>query len=342
VKAIASEDHALHRPAAELSGSAFIAPWECPARWEQVCSALLAAGHPISAPVGNVDPGLLGRVHAPDYLSFLESAWQRWHDSGATGDALPSVFAVRRTSDRKPRHIDGQLGHYAFATDVAITAGSWRAALSSAACADSARRLVSGGERAAFALCRPPGHHAGIDLYGGYCFLNNAAIAAQGLLDDGATRVAVLDIDFHHGNGTQDIFYARDDVPFASLHGDPALAFPYVLGYADETGQGAGEGFNLNLPLPEGCDATRWLQALDTALARLARLGCDALVVSLGVDAFQDDPISFFTLGTEDFARAGQRLARTELPTVLVMEGGYAIDALGANVVAVLHGFEHG
>jgi len=342
MRVVASADHVLHRPAAELSGSAFVPPWECPERWERVATALLATGHPIEAPDAAVDPALTARVHAPDYLDFLANAWPRWRDSGGIGDALPSVFAVRRTSERVPGHIDGQLGHYAFAMDVAITAGSWQAALSSAACADTARRRVSGGERAAFALCRPPGHHAARDLYGGYCFLNNAAIAAQGLLDDGATRVAVIDVDFHHGNGTQDIFYARDDVLFASLHGDPSLAFPYVLGHADETGSGAGEGFNLNLPLPHGCAAERWHATLDAACRRVQEAGAQALVVSLGVDAFHADPISFFALRTGDFTRCGARLAALGLPTVLVMEGGYALEAIGANVAATLAGFESG
>ena len=175
MRVVASADHALHRPAAELSGSAFIPPWERPERWHRVATALRAAGHPIEAPDAAVAPALTARVHAPDYLAFLASAWPRWRASGGTGDALPSVFAVRRTSERVPEHIGGQLGHYAFAMDVAITAGSWQAALSSAACADTARRRVSAGERAAFALCRPPGHHAARDLRCG------ARLAALGL-----------------------------------------------------------------------------------------------------------------------------------------------------------------
>ncbi|MFS2050954.1 histone deacetylase family protein, partial [Variovorax sp. CT11-76] len=197
-----------------------------------------------------------------------------------------------------------------------------------------------GGERAAFALTRPPGHHAGADFFGGYCFLNNAAVAAQALRDAGIERVAVLDVDYHHGNGTQAIFYARDDVHFASLHADPVTDYPYYLGHADERGAGAGLGFNHNLPLPRGTDFALWRAALTSALARIAEVKAGALVVSLGVDTFEGDPISGFRLRGDDYLRMGEDLARAGLPTVFVFEGGYAVAEVGVNAVNVLEGFE--
>jgi len=199
-----------------------------------------------------------------------------------------------------------------------------------------------GRQRTAFALCRPPGHHAGTDLYGGYCFLNNAAIAAEGFINRGAERVVVLDVDFHHGNGTQDIFYQRDDVMFLSLHGAPEDAFPHFLGYTDETGAGKGEGFNINYPMPPGTVYSVWLNALQNALKAIATYTPDALVVSLGVDTFKEDPISFFKLESEDFTDYGRAIAGLKIPTLFVMEGGYAVEEIGINTVNVLTGFLDG
>ena len=181
---------------------------------------------------------------------------------------------------------------------------------------------------------------AALDLYGGYCFLNNAAIAAQVLRDNGMNRVAIVDVDFHHGNGTQDIFYTRDDVLFASLHGDPVTAFPNFLGYADETGSGAGERFNFNYPMPEGTTFDTWRAALHKALNEVAKYQPDALIISLGVDTFETDPISFFKLKSPDFTTYGADIAGLNLPTLFVMEGGYDIDEIGFNTVNVLTGFE--
>jgi acetoin utilization deacetylase AcuC-like enzyme len=199
--------------------------------------------------------------------------------------------------------------------------------------------LDGGGARSAAALTRPPGHHAGADFFGGYCFLNNAALAAQTLRDGGAWHVAVLDIDYHHGNGTQSILYERADVLTVSLHGDPRTEYPFFLGFADEHGAGAGEGFNLNLPLPKGARFDVWSHALDRALAAIATFRADALVVALGVDTFEGDPISGFLLKSTDYLRVGARIAMAGLPTVFVMEGGYAVAEIGVNVVNVLEGF---
>ncbi len=204
----------------------------------------------------------------------------------------------------------------------------------------TAAQHVADGARVAFALTRPPGHHAGADFFGGYCFLNNAAVAAQHLRNSGLQRIAVLDVDYHHGNGTQAIFYDRPDVLFASIHGDPHTEYPFYLGYSDEVGAGAGHGFNLNLPLPRGTDFGQWRAALAIALHGIAKFGAEALVVSLGLDTFEGDPISGFKLRSDDYLRVGEDIARAGLPTVFVFEGGYAVAELGVNAVNVLEGFE--
>ena len=219
-----------------------------------------------------------------------------------------------------------------------IAAGTWDGAYWSAQTALTALDAVLGGERAAFALCRPPGHHCGADYLGGYCYLNNAAIAAEAAIAAGK-RVAILDVDYHHGNGTQDIFYARGDVLFVSIHADPGTDYPFFWGHADETGEGEGEGATLNLPLPRGTDLAAYLPALDTALAKIAAFAPDLLVISYGADTFVGDPISQFRLETADYTVLARRIAALGLPTVIVMEGGYAVDALGANVAAFLEGF---
>ncbi|MEL6266018.1 MAG: histone deacetylase family protein, partial [Pseudomonadota bacterium] len=241
-----------------------------------------------------------------------------------------------------PGDIEGRLGWYALAGETSISPGTWEAARASADGALTATARVVAGARTAFALCRPPGHHAAQDMYGGYCFLNNAAIAAEALRTAGHDRVAVLDVDFHHGNGTQAIFYDRADVFFASLHGDPDQAFPHFLGGAEETGAGAGAGANANYPLPRGTGWEAWSAALEDALGRIAAHGSTAMVVSLGVDTYKGDPISFFTLDTPHFTRLGARLAAAGLPTVFIMEGGYAVAEIGENVAEVLTGFEGG
>jgi acetoin utilization deacetylase AcuC-like enzyme len=231
------------------------------------------------------------------------------------------------------------MGLFSMDAGTPLTSGTWVAARKGAECALSAAKAVAGGARSAFALSRPPGHHAGADFFGGYCFLNNAALAAQYLHEQGVSRVAVLDIDYHHGNGTQAIFYERSDVFFASIHGDPSTEYPFYLGYADECGAGPGLGTNLNLPLPRGSNFATWSGALTQALSAIARFGAQALVVSLGVDTFVGDPISGFTLRSDDFLRVGAQIASAKLPTVFVYEGGYAVAEVGVNVANVLQGF---
>ena len=339
MRVIYSEDHRYHFPQAELYFGQFVTPFERPSRVEYILARLKERKFSRIEPPEEFSMKAAQRVHDAGFLQFLEGAWAEWSKVGSRGEIIPSGFPARRMQLRVPANIDGKAGYYALATETAITAGTWTAAKSSAAVVQTAQRIVGAGERSAFALCRPPGHHAARDMYGGYCFLNNAAIAAQMFLDQGAKRVAILDVDFHHGNGTQDIFYRRNDVFFVSLHGRPEDAFPYFLGYADESGEGEGEAFNVNYPMAAGTSFQVWEQALGDALRRISGYGPDALVVSLGVDTFKDDPISFFKLDSDDFRTYGARIEKAKLPTLFVMEGGYAIEAIGVNTVNVLEGF---
>lgn len=341
MKVFYSEAHRHRDARTELHGGQLVAPFEAPFRAEWILSACKQAGHgPVVTPDSH-DLSIALKVHDADYVGFLEDAWERWAELGFEGEAIPTCFPTRRLQqERPPRDIEGQLGYYAFAAETAITEGTWKAAQAAMDTALSAAKSVSEDGLHAFALCRPPGHHASIDQFGGYCFLNNAAIAAQFLLEAGATRVALLDVDFHHGNGTQDIFYRRGDVFFASIHGDPLDAFPHFLGFADERGQGEGINRNLNYPLPPGTNYATWAKAMDHALQKFSEFGAEALVVSLGVDAYEKDPISFFKLTTEDFTRYGERLGKARLPTVFCMEGGYGVQEIGQNVANVLSGFE--
>ena len=340
MKTIYSEQHRLRDARTELHGGELVRPFEKPSRAEVVLSAIRESGlGEISAPeLFSLDPVLA--VHDADYVAFLEMAWQEWRDAGYAGEVIANVWPARRMQSRVPRFIDGKVGYYAMAAETSISEGTWPAALASKDVALTAAKALLRGECGVFSLCRPPGHHAALDMYGGYCFLNNAAIAAQYLRDQGAARVAILDIDFHHGNGTQDIFYERDDVLFCSLHGHPEDAFPYFLGYADETGSGSGDGFNHNYPMPAGTLFAQWQEALVDALARIVDFSPQYLVVSLGVDAFENDPISFFKLTSSDFLTTGQMIGAIDIPTVFVMEGGYDVDEVGVNVVNVLKGFE--
>ena len=336
-------EQARHAPRHEIFRGERVPCFEGPARAEFVEQALRERGHALRTPDVDSTPQLAA-VHSARYLDFLRTAWDAWLalDAGnADVQPFPSVWPVRTLrSDVEPQNFTARLGLYSMDNGSPLSAGTWGAAKAAADAAASAARALLQGERAVFCATRPPGHHAGPDFMGGYCFINNAAVAAQALRDGGVARVAVLDVDYHHGNGTQSILYERADVLFASIHGDPRTEYPFYLGHADETGAGEGAGFNLNLPLPAGSSAAVWFGALDVASARIVRHGADALVVSLGLDTFAGDPISTFQLQADDFARLGQRLARLGLPTAFILEGGYAAAELGHNAVQVLEGFE--
>jgi acetoin utilization deacetylase AcuC-like enzyme len=328
------ERQRLHAPAQELHNGGFVPYAEHGGRIDSMLAALGA-----TEPSADQGEGPLLRVHPQPYLDFLQSAFADWKAAGRPGDASGYVWPVvgRRPLDLD--RIDARLGRYSIDASTPIAEGTWDSAYWSAQTALTALEAVLAGERAAFALCRPPGHHAGADYLGGYCYLNNAATAAEAARAAGCARVAILDIDYHHGNGTQDIFLERGDVFFASLHADPRTDYPFFWGHADETGTGEGEGANLNLPLPRGTAIRDYEAALDRALSAIAGFGAGLIVCSFGADTFSGDPISFFALDSADYAPIARRIESLRLPTLVVMEGGYAVDALGANVAAFLSGF---
>ena len=340
---IYNDQHALHHGKVEMFRGELVPCFEIPARADYVLQELRRRGLGAVEAPDAIGDAAITRVHSPRYVEFLQGAWAEWialDPANAQRDALPSYWPIRGfRSDVLPASFAARMGLFSFDAGSPLTAGTWAAARAGAACAFTAARRLLLGERATFALTRPPGHHAGADFFGGYCFLNNAAIAAQTLRDAGVRRVAVLDIDYHHGNGTQAIFYERADVQFTSIHGDPHTEYPYYLGYADERGAGAGLGFNHNLPLARGSDFSAWRAALQTALQGIAAVKPGALVVSLGLDTFAGDPISGFTLQSADYLQVGADLARAGLPTVFVFEGGYAVAEVGVNAVNVLEGF---
>ena len=318
-----------HAPSLEFYNGGLHPAVECLERVEAILSAI----GPTKAPF---DHGLgpIARVHSPDYLVFLQSAFDDWRAAGRDGDAFPYTFPIAGRRPRAFDRIDARLGQYAFDTSTPIGAGTWEAAYWSAQSALSALAALLDGEHAAFAFCRPPGHHAGRDYLGGYSYLNNAAIAAEAALAAGKRSVAILDVDYHHGNGTQDIVAGRDDIRFASIHADPRMDYPFYWGHADES-----QGNVLNLPLPRGTDWAAYQPALTHALDWLEKGAPELLVVSYGADTYAGDPISHFKLQTADYTSMARRIASLGLPTLIVMEGGYAVDALGANVAAFLGGF---
>jgi len=339
MKIFYTDVHVAHHPTAELHRGQMIDPHEGPHRMDMLLSGMQRAGFEDYLPPRPLDEARLLGVHTPAYIDFVKTAWARWNAAGYAGDVLPMSYPHRPRRANPPDDIDGAAGYFASSADTVITQTSWEGLKEVAACSLNAADAVSSGARSAMALIRPPGHHAGADYMSGYCILNNSAIAAQALRDGGAPRVAILDVDFHHGNGTQDVFYARDDVFFASIHGHPDHHFPYFWGHKDETGEGVGEGYTVNYPLAAGAGYTQWGNALQAAIARIKAFKADALLVSLGVDTFENDPISAFKLTMADYPRYGVEIAKIGLPTVFIMEGGYGVAEIGDNVAGVLTGF---
>ncbi len=314
---------------------------EVPARAERVRSEIerRKIGPILSPAEFGMEP--IARVHAAGFVRFLGEAsalWRKRYGEDAP-PAIPSAWPARGLRDRFEGDVESRLGTYAFDTATPIAKGTWGAALAAVNTALSAAQAIKSGERAAFALARPPGHHASSDVFGGYCYLNNVAIAAQWLVDQGL-KPAILDVDYHHGNGTQSIFYRRPDVLFCSLHGDPSFAYPHFLGFADECGEAQGEGANLNLPLAMYTDWRGYSNALALALQKIRAFGPDVLLVSLGLDTFEADPISRFKLTKQDYLRMGETIAGLKLPALFSFEGGYNLDALAEITVNVLEGFE--
>lgn len=315
--------------------------FEVPARAEALLAACHAMGMDIATPLP-IDQAALRTVHTQDYLDFLRDAAATW---AAIPDAGPEVLPnthpapeMLATGGRMPQGLPGRIGWYT--TDLAcpIGPGTWEASEAAAACAIAAADVAAGGG-SAYALARPPGHHAYAARAGGHCYINNAALAAQRLRAKGASRVAVLDIDSHHGNGTQGMFWDRGDVLFVSVHGDPNRYYPWYTGHADERGTGEGEGFNVNLPLPFGTADDGWLDAIGTGIAAIRRFGAEALVVSLGFDASRDEPLNALAVTEDGFARAGAAIGALRLPTAIVQEGGYNVAVIGTLLQRFIGGF---
>jgi acetoin utilization deacetylase AcuC-like enzyme len=343
VPVVAGDAHRAHDPPYEVNYGQVVRPvYERVERAERIRDALAAAGHPLVEPAPHgIEPVLA--VHEPGLLGFLEQGWAAWRADGGPEVLIPDSFPIPRLGRGGGRDLGGGVGRpgwFCFDTATPMVAGSFPAALAAADAALTAADLAAAGAPAAYALCRPPGHHAGPGYYGGFCFLNNAAIAARSLHRLG--RVAVVDVDFHHGNGTQDVFWEDPEVLYVSLHGDPAGHYPHFTGAADETGGGAGAGTNRNLPLPDGTGDDAYLEALAEAMAVVAGFDPATLVVSAGFDTFAGDPIGAFQVTTGGFRRIGAALAAAGRPTVVVQEGGYAVEALGANALALLRGVQEG
>ena len=342
MKTVYTKNHILRNSKTELFGGELVKPFERPERMEYILNEIKTRKlGPILDPV-NFDMDIIYKIHDKKYVDFLNNAWNEWVALGFKGEAIPTVYPSRSmNSDVVPTFIEGKLGYYCLANETSISEGTVEAAYESVKVALTAADMLDE-EKSVFALCRPPGHHASKDQYGGYCFFNNVAIAVEKLKEKGAKRIFILDIDFHHGNGTQAIFYDRSDVFFVSLHGDPKDAFPHFLGHADEKGSGEGVGYNCNYPMPPGTPYDVWTKSLDDSISKIQNFSPDALIVSLGVDTYENDPISFFKLKSDDFFDVGRKIASINLPTLFVMEGGYAIKEIGVNTVNTLKGFENG
>jgi len=344
MKVVHTPRHLLHDPQVEFESSLTQTPFEHIGRAEAVRATLLTdARFQLAAPTEwGIAP--IEAVHNPGLVRFLAEGWALYSaEHPGVREVVPDVFAMsalraKMTPGREPQAIGGRVGHWCFETTTPLTETTYEAARGAVDTALSATQFVLNGDRAAFGLCRPPGHHATTDLYGGYCFFNNAAIAAHHIASTTGTKVTVLDVDYHHGNGTQQIFYDRDDVQYVSLHGDPERAYPYSIGFADETGSGRGAGHNHNFPLPERTDDDLWIDTLTAACERVAAFGASTVVVSLGLDTFVDDPLGDFAISTEGMRRSGDVVRQIGLPTVVLLEGGYDVPALGANVKAWLSG----
>ncbi len=337
MKAFYAAEQKKHDPKAFLSSGAPQPNPEQPERVERLLDGAKAAGCEIVRPR---DHGLgpIAAVHTPEYIDFLANIYPRWRRiEGASEEVIPNIHPLARNG-AYPASAVGQAGYHMADTACPISAETWESAQWSAWSAVEAAEAVMAGASAAYALCRPPGHHAFADVAGGFCFVNNSAIAAQHLRRT-AARVAILDVDLHHGNGTQGIFYARPDVLTVSLHADPVRFYPFFWGHADERGDGPGLGYNLNLPLPRKTADAGFLEALDAGLKRIRAFAPEALVVALGLDAFEGDPFGGLSVTTPGFARIAEKIAALKLPTVIVQEGGYLCDELGENLTSFLGGF---
>ena len=344
MKIFYSENHRQHNPSFEVFDGGQRVPYlENPDRMDKILSALRATNWAEFIEPDDFGLNPILAIHDADYIHFLASCWDEWRaaepevESATDNSAfLPATFALRRTP-RVPKSLLGRAGYYIMDLSAVIVDGTYQAALSSANCALGGAKFVSETSLSAFALCRPPEHHAGKDYGAGYCFINNTSVAANYLSAKG--KVAVLDIDYHAGNGTQDIFYNRVDVLTISIHGDPDFEYPHFIGFADETGTGAGLGFHHNFPLLAGTEDKNYLSTLEKAIEMIRNFAPKYLVVSSGMDIYEGDPLGKFKVTREGIREIAKRIAALNLPSLIVMEGGYANDALGENIVALLGKF---
>ena len=340
MKIVYSDRHAGHDPQTFIVRGVKQRSAEQPERAIRLLAAAKGAGHEIHSPT---DHGIApaAAVHTPEYLDFLQTAARDWAKlPGASDEVVPNMHPARAHASY-PKALAGRAGWHQADMTCPIGQHTWEAALASSEVAATATDMVTAGDREAYALCRPPGHHAFADMAGGFCFLNNSAVAAQRLRAR-HQRVAILDVDVHHGNGTQGIFYDRNDVLTVSIHADPAHYYPYFWGNAHETGNARGTGFNLNLPQPLGTADAPWLAAGDKALTAIKGFAPTALVVALGLDASESDPLQGLKVTAAGFHAMARKIAGLGLPTVLVQEGGYLSDDLGHNLVQFLSGFDAG
>jgi acetoin utilization deacetylase AcuC-like enzyme len=355
VPVVWSEDCLLHEPAGEVWLGIRDPGTEVPERARVILTAVQAAGAAV-VPAQRHEIEALHRVHSPDLVRHLSTIWADWEAGGYARDygrdrvvpyVFPTAALLAGLPPRLPSATHGQVGLYCYDTMTLVGPGSWAAIRAAADAALTAAGLITGalttgGQRVSYALCRPPGHHAGPDGYGGSCYLNNAALGAQALRDQGADRVAVLDIDAHHGNGTQAVFYSRPDVYYGSVHVDPAAGwFPHYMGFADERGDGVGGGANRNVPLPPGTGDDDWLEAVDQLCADVRAHGAEAIVLSLGVDAAAADPESPLQVTADGYRVAGELIGALG-PVAVVQEGGYDLASLGEYVLAALTGLQAG
>ncbi len=337
MKAYFADEQRRHDPKSFLSSGAPKPNPEVPERIERLLGGAKAAGCIVERPK-SFGLGPIAAIHTPEYIEFLQRIFERWQRiEGASAEVIPNIHPIARGGSR-PDSAVGQAGYHMADTSCPISEQTFESSCWSAWTAVAAAEAIDAGAPSAYALCRPPGHHAFADVAGGFCFFNNSGIAAQRLRKS-ADRVAILDVDLHHGNGTQGVFYRRADVLTVSIHADPVRFYPFFWGYADERGEGPGLGYNLNLPLERKSGDVIFLQALAAGIRRIEAFAPDALVVALGLDAFEGDPFGGLSVSTPGFARIGEAIAALDLPTVIVQEGGYLCDALSDNLTSFLTGF---
>lgn len=348
IPVITSDAHRTHDPEFDIYSGSLVGRFEVPQRVDRIRDALAGGPFEMVSPTAH-GLGPVLRTHNPDLVDFLTTAWREYtavvpDPQVVVGEMFNHEGLVEGMAVGRPPQSNGygRIGWFCFDTSSPLSQGSWPAAVASADIALSGVERVLGGERVVYALCRPPGHHATRSAFGGFCLLNNAAIAAQALIDSGVSRVTILDVDAHHGNGTQQIFYQRGDVQFVSIHMDPEWNYPWFVGRADERGDGRGAGVNLNLPLPKATTGDRYLTDLTRGIDAINAFDPDYVIVSLGVDPADGDPTAGLSLTTDDFVGVGRAIGTIDRPLLIVQEGGYQLHRVGADVRAVLDGVTAG